>query len=593
MRARGWLGVAAAALLALAAPPGARAEEPDSPSEPWGLAPVRWRGLAAFDLRSFGAEGEPRRVEQVKSGQLQAASYFWQPWFAQVQGGIGALASSARGGAGATDSASLTGNGMLSLFPVSRFPFQASFDVSDSRAADQFTGQSFESRRFGVRQSHRDLAGEATSSASYDRSVLVSSSQGHDTLDVLSAGHARRLGAHSLDGNAHLTRNERRGSEEHSEFTRLSARHAWSEGALMNVDTTASYGASDQRLPAGGGVSGARNELFQVTSFFSRRRDEDDPWSLTGGARYFQTEASGAADSATQSLGAHLNAAYRYSANLLLNAGASATQSSASDGRERFVSTQSAGGNYTLDSKRLGDYLYSASFGANLLNQSGADEGSRRVATAQAAHSVQRGFDFAGARALSLTLAQSAAAAEDSVAGGLFTLTHNASLMWRLTQREALAGFASASAADSRTSGYSDSVFQLVNLQLSGQGQTGRFSTLSANFTVQGTRQETAQTPAGGFDASTNGGLTYQHQRAFGVPRLRYLAIYERNDYRLNSRAQGDLGAPREQLNESFEQRLEYRIGKLEARLSVRLAELDGRDTTLLFFRLAREFGDW
>jgi hypothetical protein len=91
---------------------------------------------------------------------------------------------------------------------------------------------------------------------------------------------------------------------------------------------------------------------------------------------------------------------------------------------------------------------------------------------------------------------------------------------------------------------------------------------------------------------SRNGGATYQHLRVFGVAQLRYLAIYERSDYQLNTRLQGDINALREQVAWSFEQRLEYRIGKLETRLSYRLAEIDGKKNALLFLRIAREFGD-
>ena len=76
------------------------------------------------------------------------------------------------------------------------------------------------------------------------------------------------------------------------------------------------------------------------------------------------------------------------------------------------------------------------------------------------------------------------------------------------------------------------------------------------------------------------------------MAQLRYLAIYERSDYQLNTRLQGDLNALRDQVTWSFEQRLEYRIGKLETRLSYRLAEIDGKKNALLFLRIAREFGD-
>lgn len=560
-------------------------------AEPWGLAPVRRRGLLAADLRSFRAEGQPQRYEQVASGQLQLSSYVWQPWFAQVEGGVGFVSSSGRGDSATSDAATLTGNGMLNLFPVSRFPFQASFDVSDSRASDQFTGQTYQTRRYGVRQSHRDAGGEATSSAAYDRSTIVSSTQGYDTLDVVSASHMRRHGAHVLDASGNFNRNERRQTGEHSQFTGLTGRHGWSDAALVSVDTTINYGASDQRLGPSGALIDSRNELLQLNTLAARRRGEDDPWSLTGGVRYLQAESRAGGESSTQSLAGNGDASYSYSRNLTLNASASAVQTSSAATPDTFFSTQTAGALYATDAVRLGDYLYSANGAVNLLNQRGGSA-RRSVVTGTVGHTLQRTVDLGEARSLGVTLAQSLSDAEDSVAGSLLTLNNSASVTWRLLRAESLAGFVSASASDARTRGYNESVFQLVNLQISGQGRASRYSTLLANLTVQGTRQETPQAPASDFDLNVNGGLTYQHARAFGVPQLRYLALYERHDFRLNTRQQGDLNAPREQVSESFEQRLEYRIGRLDVRLTVRFAEIDGRDNALVFFRIAREIGN-
>jgi hypothetical protein len=153
---------------------------------------------------------------------------------------------------------------------------------------------------------------------------------------------------------------------------------------------------------------------------------------------------------------------------------------------------------------------------------------------------------------------------------------------------EALSGLASVSASDSRAWGFAESNFQLVNTQLSGQANLGRHSSLVANYTVQATRQGSGED----WILSRNGGGTYQHSRVFGVAQLRYIAIYERNDFQLNTRLQGELNAPREQVAWSFEQRLEYRIGRLETRVTFRVAEIDGSKNALLFVRIAREFGD-
>jgi len=575
-----------------ATPPAPREEtEPGLADVRWQLAPIRWRGLLAMDWRSFRADGQPRRDQLVESVALQATSYVYQPWFAQLAFGVTGLTSSERGGA-ASRSSTLGGNGLLSVFPTSRYPFQASFERSDSRSSDQFTAQDYAMQRMGVRQSYRNPGGDANSSVRFDRSTLTSPSFGRDTVDVWNGSHSRTLGEHRLEGSADRVLNSRGTSGESSQTDRLFARHIFSSDRLLTLETLASYGASRQDIASSGALTQTRTDNVQLSTFGTWRQAEDDPLYVTGGGRYFESgSADGVNSTDARSVMAHATASYRASANLLLNAGGSATQNSGASGTT-LLSSQFGGANYTPDLRRFGPYLYTSNLGANLVNQTGGEGGSRQLLSGQATHGVQRLFEMAAGQALGLNVSQSLAVSADSEAGSLRTLTHFGGATLRLTGGESLSGFAAASASDARTSGYNSSSFQLVNLQLSGQAQSGRYSSLLANYTVQGTRQGSDSAPAAGFNVSQNGGITYQHQRAFGVPQLRYLATYERSDYRLNSRQQGDLGASREQVNSSLEQRLEYRIGKLEARLSFRVAEIDGKKNALLFFRLARQFGD-
>lgn len=585
-------GVAAIFVIALCVVPSAAAESEAGPGEVrWELAPIRWRGLLAADWRSFAAEGEPRRGQQVQSAALQASSYVYQPWFAQLAVGVNGLVSSEHGAASG-HSSSVGGNAMLSVFPTSRFPFQANFERADSRSSEHFTGQEYRTDRFGVRQTYRSALGAAVSIASYDRSALRSPIFGRDILDVWSASHSRAIGAHSVEGNASRTRNSRPASGDFSESSRLFARHGFAAEGL-NLETLASYGENEQRLSSGATPIGLRSDALQLNSFATWRPEEDHPLHLTGGARYFESGTSDAATSTeARSLMGHLAGNYRASANLVLNGGASATQNSGAAGNA-LLTTQFAGASYSPDARRWGPYLYTSNLGANIANQTGAESGAQQLVSGQASHGVQRLLELSPAQSLALNVSQNLAVSEDSEAGGLRTLSHHAGASWRLARGASLSGFAAASASDSRTSGTSELNFQLVNLQLSGQAQISRFASLGANYTVQGTRQETATSPAHGFNVSRNGGATYQHLRAFGVPGLRYTAAYERSDFQLTSRAQGDLDAPPEQVAWSFEQRLEYRIGKLDARFSARFAEIDGRENALLFFRLARQIGDW
>ena len=123
--------------------------------------------------------------------------------------------------------------------------------------------------------------------------------------------------------------------------------------------------------------------------------------------------------------------------------------------------------------------------------------------------------------------------------------------------------------------------------------QFGRYSYASANLTVQGTRQSTPAMPADGFTFNTSGNLTYNHTRAFDVPLLRYTLLYSVNQNQFQSRLLGDSNAPREQITQSVEQRLDYNIGRIEMRLSARIALVEDRTDWLVFFSLNRRFGEF
>jgi hypothetical protein len=83
------------------------------------------------------------------------------------------------------------------------------------------------------------------------------------------------------------------------------------------------------------------------------------------------------------------------------------------------------------------------------------------------------------------------------------------------------------------------------------------------------------------------------HARAFGVRGLRYTLMFNANTTRSQSdtRLEGNPDAGRDQVTRSLEQRLDYRIGRLDVRLSTRLAEIDGKKNALVLLRISRDFG--
>lgn len=566
---------------------------------PWTLAPIRWGGNLSAEIRSQSVASQPRSLQSIYTADIRGSTYVWQPWFAQLTGGVGVLTSDSRNGTSqgsagplsyGADSTTVIGDGLLSVFPVGRFPFQARYERSDSRASGELTTSDYRATRAGLRQDYRPPQGGANYSVNYDRSVLESSTFGRDTVDVFGARMNRQSAAQSLDVTADRASNTRaRGGE--SLLNRVTGLHSYRDGAALTVESLASLNTNEFRDGSGAGISESNSRFLQLNSFANWRPDAGSPWYITGGGRLFQSVFEGnATQSETQLLSGNLTANYQLNRNTILLGGAGVSQVATSTATD-LITTENAGATYHSDPVKLGDFSYNLSLGGNAANESGGPFGSRQNVTGQFAHYVTRSTSLGPASTLSYNLGQGLASTYDSVTESSQALLNSAGASWTLAPDQRAASYVSVTVADSRRTGYGEGDFQLANLQISGQAQFGRHSLGTANLTVQSTRQNTPAAPSTGFDTNATGSLSYQHTRAFGVPQLRYYAIYAADEMQYSSRRQGDVNAPLERVNQSLEQRLEYRIGRLDVRLTARIAEIEGRRNSLVYFRVNRQFG--
>jgi hypothetical protein len=574
----------------------------------WTLAPIRWGGNVAYEMRRIGVAGHPARVQQVETANLRGSSFVWQPWFMQVSGGLGIVAGQDRSrhegedvtASSATHSNTVTGSGALSVFPSSRFPFQANFDKTDSRASGEITRNDFTNTRWGARQNYRSPTGDLQYTGSWDRGTLDSPSFGQDTVDVLSAGVIRTSGPQTVDVSGSRARNWRSDTGEGSKIERLVARHGYRPDALASVDTLASATSSKFSVVANGAPSENRTRFDQASTFATWRPEQGSPLYLSGGGRLFKSAVDvNGASSEADTLSGNLAASYALSRHTTLNGAVTATRVSTDTGTDTtndVVTTETAGANYVPDAIPLGGFLYTWNAGANVGNQNGGvttDDGkrSRQNYGAQLGHNLMRSAPLSETSSLSYGGGQSYTSTYDTVTEASQTLTHNASVSLNAIPGAASTAFASLYGADSRTHGHNENTFQIVNFQANGQLQFTRYSVVSGNITVQGVRQETPATPSTGFNRSSGGMLIYQHLRVFDVPRLRYSAIYATNQIQYSSRLEGDVNAPRERVTRQIENRLDWSVGRIELQLSARMATIDGQRNTLVFLRINRQFG--
>ena len=581
-------------LLVAAVDAAAQSTDVAAASPKWQLAPIRWGGSLGvnYQLRDF--EDQPRSRLTAEQLTLEAASYIWQPWFAQIAGGLGLFLSQEQQdeidgrAARSANTRGATGRFEFGLFPVSRFPFNLNLDVSDSRTSGDLTGSDYRSTRLGLRQSYRSLGGASAYTASFDHSVLKSDSFGRDRVDVLTGAANYSWSKHQLQVNVNLSENERSDDDIGARYGRLSVLHNYRPGAALVVDSMASVNRDERRFSSGDAGKSVFN-LRQITSFANWRGEEDSPLTVVASARLTDSSTgSGGADSTSRSASLNTSANYRFNRNLNTFAafGASVFDT---PGDTRTVSSQAVGAQYQIDPRRWGRVNYTAQTAVSAANQTGGIDGAQQIGSVTAGHQLATTLGN-GATSWGFSLGQNGSATEDSFSGASRSISHTATASWRYSAAQGLSAFAGVSLGDSRTYGHNAGEFQLLNVQVSGQWRPGQFSSFNANLTWQATRQTQADEPERREQRNLSGSATYHHIHIFGVPRLRYTAQFTAYDNQVDSRLQGDPNALRDQASWALEQRLEHLIGRLESRLIVRLAEIDGKKNASLFAGLTRRF---
>lgn len=584
----------------------------------WEFAPPRWGGTLSLDARRLRLEDGSRTTQGLLYNDIEMATHVWQPWFIQLRAGAGLLAARdtatpADGAASTTTrSLALTGRMALSVFPVSRFPFEFRAEVADSRAGGDALGADFRTYRLGVTQAWRPESGADSVNASLDYSRLESFTGIEDTVVTLRGTALRQLSEHSFELSAQLSRNERSDSDDRTRIGLVNGRHTFHPAEALHVDTLASW--SDLRLASGAGGSRfeTRSDVRQLSSFATWRPREgdalfwpDSPMYLTGSVRLLDAGTATDSDLAfaeqrarafNGTLGASVELTREWRASGALSGG-----SVQIDGQPRSLSATGTGGlTWTSHGLAFGEWRYAPSLGASASVTRSSSVPLRKAAGVQGNHGVSRTWMAGPADSVSVNLTQSLALLRESLTPDVTrALSHSASLYWQGAGDGASQSYAGLSASDSRTFAQETGRFQLINAQFSRRTQLTRYASWNGNLTWQSARSDATQLDpftgtlrqAGlGWQRFYSGTLSYEHQRFLDVPRLRYALILSVNSQQLESRALGDVDAPLERITESLESRVDYSIGRLEARLSARLARIEGRSVAALFARVQRRY---
>lgn len=561
----------------------------------WVLPAVRMGGSLSYDIRSSTSERQ-KMTQQGLVSTLRAATdtYIWEPWFAQVTGMLGVSAvrntsdNSSGFSGGTTKSVFLTGNGQLRVLPISRFPFEAHFEKSNSRVNnDLIAVEGYSGERVGFTQQYNNNGSNIM--FGWDRAAQESESYGRDRQDNWQLSASRQLKNHrfSLAGNHAENLRERTG--ESTTQSNVTIQHGYTPVSALSIENMANVSRSGFKLLGGE----SQMDLSQVSSL-AFWRPGTIPLTVTGGARFLTAGAessSGDIDALarTRLRNANLNVGLTYDLSRFTHLSASANANVyETNGDRTNGSNQSVGVNYHPASKKIAGFDYNWGTSASLSNSTGGAGGTSQVGLAFN-HGVSRSIEAGEGSYISFDMSQAVSGSrvlkgEEDLLGTSRQLTHGGSVSWNHSKAGGSA-LVRISASDSRALDGNENYFQLINLQASSNMPTSGYTSWGGSLTIQATRQGGKGIPMlsrdgrlinipnqGGdkFRTSSGGALTYQNSRLFGVRRLNFMS-----DLRLNSEALLPmLAGPQDQEMAAWENRLDYFIGRTQLRVHALVARV-------------------
>lgn len=596
------------------------------------VAPFRTWGVISLDARYRDFASGERSTGEVLSGTVNAATYIWQPWFVQVVGSLGLVAGIDR----STDIGNTTNTGGIgsldvTVFPVSRFPSNFYAEVNDSRASGQITDIDFRTHRLRFSQSYMPQIGNERYYGSYEYSRLNTLDSGlnvapgaptaEDTLQVLRLGASRSWQTQSLEGDVSVSRNQREEGAltQETKLDLANIYHLFRPDPNFTLNSGLSYNktAVNAAQPLTLGITlpstQTSSDFTQLLSY-ATWRPPAGTWGsgpndllVTGTFRAFEFgNATDDFETSTRGATGQVGLTYSLSQQTQLY---STTQVGyfTGDIEASSVAAQTLGVNYSALPISLGTLIYTWSAGLSGTAgtvSGGPNDGSDFIGQTNFTYSFSRPMDLGAQGTLLTSLGQGIAYAHGSETDSQGALTTTLTSFWNSPATNGTQAFAGLTIADARRYGDFPGYFQLVNLQANLQIRTSRWSSFSAGLTFQANRSEEERDDLarpydpfldaveGEWQTSYGVQATYNHARAFGVPRLLYTALLQVNSYDFDSRAAGNVDAPLFRADWLFENRLEYRIGRLTLVGIVRWADVQNLGTTFgAFVRAERSFG--
>jgi len=522
-------------------------------------------------------------------GTVNGSGYFWQPWMATVNGSLALNQQFAEHTNSRSSDTHLTGFINLNLLPMSTFPFSMSYKAKDNFSERESTSpvssittttdSNYQTHQLTLRQSYYgDLF---RLNAQYDLDNYISdTSESTSNHYGLNGSYTRPN--HNLRGNIDYTLYEQANSSNENDAFVIYLNHHYHPSNNFNLNSFASYTDNTLQYFNTATTSIATTETIatQATSMLSWRT-LDSRWSVNAMARAYEYETIAAGiDSERLSVDTSATLRFRPIDRLNLSAGTAISAQEGSNSSESSSITNSAGASYSSSSYNLGLISYNWSASLNASHQSHSS-GSTLLSTTEAlSHSINRGWGLLGGMT-QFNLAQSLSMMQQDSGSESNTISHGASLNWTHGSRSSNTNFFS-SVSDSRPIGSDGTGSQMLSVQLTRQQNISQRSSLNANLSAQSYRNAPTGGELGGFSHTLSANFGYKFTRPFGIQQLNF-----------HSRINFSKGLPEngaDTFRTYWDSTLKHSIGKIRSSLQYRFQDTDGKQDSMLIFRVKRMF---
>lgn len=601
---------------------------PDLSAEEWGLAPIRWGGALTTGMnRSFDDDyNVSSSVSQNNS--IQASSYVFQPWFAQVNGNANYStvrswyrSDNGHEGDNNADGKSYALGGALSLFPMSHFPIQSYYNFSRAKARGEEDQSKSIMTNFGISQSYQPQGTNDSYSYAYNR--MSSKMPGPNSMsNVLSGNYSTRIGdEHSITAAASYSDSESGFNDVMNKRVSVNLNHNWLYEEGLNFSNSAFINHTEDDVFQNTDRAKNYSMVSQFNSSFNWQPyddlDEPLPMVITGTGTLINIDVD-APDSSKNRVTVINGAAalnYRFNEQLMGNANVNMTRlDSNSDQSTTYGGSGSL--SYAGAPTQLGDFLHNWSVGTGGSINRSSNAGGTDALSANFGQGISRVFPD-----MTLTASQSLFGTRTSSFGVINTLSHSIGLSRQLVTGEQATGTLGVNFGHNKTAGKYGGHSNTFTLMGSGQLEVSRRQTLGINANITWMKQvQQKQDISPSLLVINNAVVDIDEARWAGAATFSYThrapldisnSIYTANlmfsssetsqQATLASFGFGGLpnpnyapGLKRHWIHSmNFHHTLTYHIGRINLQVLNAVSRVDGVDSVVIFGQLTRNFGNF